>query len=138
MVPRPLKNVNPGIRPNLIISTDHKPLLGILKDRELSSISNIKLQSLKELTFSWQFKIVYNPGKWHRGADAMSRNPSGGNSIFHILQTIASVPIGYDLNNTIDNSFQAITTAKLDAVARNVVSMQDLQTHAQSDDTYQN
>ena len=58
--------------PNLIISVDHQPLLGILNDRDLSSIKNPRLLSLKEDTFAWQFKITYNPGRWHRGPDAVS------------------------------------------------------------------
>jgi transposase InsO family protein len=60
----------------LLISTDHKPLLGILKDRDLGSITSTRLFSLKERTLPYMpFNIQYNPGKWHRGPDAMSRNP---------------------------------------------------------------
>ena len=61
---------------DLIVITDHKPLLGILNDRDLSSIDNSRLSNLKEKTFKFGFKIQYNPGKWHRGPDALSRNPS--------------------------------------------------------------
>ena len=59
----------------LIVSTDHKPLLGILGDRELGNISNPRLLNLKQKTLAFRFKVQYSPGKWHRGADAMSRNP---------------------------------------------------------------
>ena len=51
----------------LIVSVDHQPLLGILNDRGLSSISNRRLQNLKESTFPWRFKVFYNLRKWHRG-----------------------------------------------------------------------
>ena len=61
---------------NLIVSTDHQPLLGILRDRDLSSIGNPRLLNLKQRTLPYQFTIQHNPGKWHRGPDAMSRNPA--------------------------------------------------------------
>lgn len=59
----------------LMVSTDHKPLLGILKDRGLNSISNPRILSMKERTLPYTFSIQHNPGKWHRGPDAFSRNP---------------------------------------------------------------
>ena len=61
---------------NLVVSVDHKPLLGIFNNRELSSIKNPRIQNIKESTYAWQFNIFYNPGKWHIGPDAMSRNPT--------------------------------------------------------------
>ena len=59
---------------HLVISVDHEPWLGILNN--LGSISNPRIQNLKESTFGWKFDIVYDPGKWHQGPDAMSCNPS--------------------------------------------------------------
>ena len=61
---------------NLLIATDHKPLLGIFNDRELNTISNPRTSKLKENTLHYQFKIQHCPGKWQRGPDACSRNPS--------------------------------------------------------------
>ena len=61
---------------NLVVSVDHKPLLGILNDRDLGNIDNPRLQNLKEHTLKWTFTIVHNPGKLHVGPDAVSRNPS--------------------------------------------------------------
>ena len=61
---------------DLVVSTDHKPLLGIFRDRDLSSIPNDRISSLKEKTFCYQFSIQFCSGKWHRGPDAVSRNPS--------------------------------------------------------------
>ena len=58
---------------NLFVSVDHQPLLGILNDRDLFSIKNNRLQNIKEKTFDWSFEIYYNPGKWHKGPDALSR-----------------------------------------------------------------
>ena len=60
--------------PNLIVATDHAPLLGILGDRELDKITNPRLFKLKEKTLPYRFTIQHCPGKWHRGSDAMSRN----------------------------------------------------------------
>ena len=60
----------------LTVSTDHKPLLGILQDRSFATISNPRLLKLKQRTLPFHFKTQYNPGKWHRGPDALSRNPT--------------------------------------------------------------
>ena len=62
--------------PNLTIVTDHKPLLGILNERDLGSIKNPRLRRLKEHTLDYSFNIRYCPGKMHLGADALSRYPS--------------------------------------------------------------
>ena len=62
--------------PNLIISTDHKPLLGILNDKPLEDIKNPRILRLKEQTLHFNFTMKYNQGKWHRAPDALSRNPT--------------------------------------------------------------
>ena len=38
---------------DLLVAVDHQPLLGIFNDRELSSIKNPRLQSIKESTLAW-------------------------------------------------------------------------------------
>ena len=60
---------------DLIIATDHKPLLSILNDRCLADIDNRRLRNLKEKTLPFQFNIVHVPGKKHVGPDAASRYP---------------------------------------------------------------
>ena len=60
---------------NLIISVDHKPLLGVFNNQDLCSIQNPPLQSMKENTFGLSFQIVYNPGKSHRGSDILFSHP---------------------------------------------------------------
>ena len=57
----------------LIIATDHKPLLGIFNNRELSSISNTRISKLQEKTLAYNFKLQNNPGKWNQGANGFSR-----------------------------------------------------------------
>ena len=47
-----------------------------MKDRNLGSISNYRIQRFKEKTIQFRFSIQYCPGKWHKGADAVSRYPS--------------------------------------------------------------
>ena len=53
-----------------------QPLLGIFDNREISNIPNPHICSLKENTLCYTFKTTYCPGKWHQGADAVSRNPT--------------------------------------------------------------
>ena len=84
---------------DLIVSFDHKPLLGIFHDRDHSSIPNDRISSLKEKTFCYQFSIWFCPGKWHRGPDAVSRNPSVSTvSLISIIRQPASIK---DLNSLI-------------------------------------
>ena len=104
---------------NLVISVDHKPLLGIFNDhRDLQSIDNPRLQRFKESTVAWKYTIVHNPGKWHRGPDAMSRNPPELNhfttcSENYVLQTIMGPPTEYDrhFENSMEEHVQTITVA---------------------------
>lgn len=58
---------------DLLIAVDHKPLLGIFNTRNLGDISNPRIQGIKQRSLAWQFSIVYCPGKWTRGPDALSR-----------------------------------------------------------------
>ena len=57
----------------LLVCTDHKPLLGILNDKEMEKIENPRLIRLKEKTLGWRFKIIHVPGKKLCGPDALSR-----------------------------------------------------------------
>ena len=62
--------------PNLIIVTDHKPLVKILGDKSLENIANPRLFNLKEKTVQYQFIIKHVDGKGNCSADACSRSPS--------------------------------------------------------------
>ena len=58
---------------DLIVGTDHKPLLGILNNKELEKIDNPRLFRLKVKTLPWKFSIIHIPGKLHGGPDCLSR-----------------------------------------------------------------
>ncbi|MCW4345270.1 MAG: RNase H-like domain-containing protein, partial [Candidatus Thiodiazotropha endolucinida] len=62
---------------DLIVATDHKPLLQILNDRSLTDISNRRLLNLKEKTLGYKFTVVHVPGRKNLGPDAASRHPAG-------------------------------------------------------------
>ena len=57
----------------LLVCTDHKPLLGVLNDREMSSMDSPRLMRLKEKTLGWRFRIIHIPGRKLCGPDALSR-----------------------------------------------------------------
>ena len=61
--------------PDLIIATDHQPLLNILNDRALETIHNPRLSMLKEKTLRYSFKVIHVPGKLNSGPDFASRYP---------------------------------------------------------------
>jgi hypothetical protein len=64
--------------PNLIVAVDHKPLLQYFNDRQLDTIKNPRLLSLKEKTLMYRFRIVYITGVENHAADATSRHPVHG------------------------------------------------------------
>ena len=69
---------------DLIIATDHKPLLKVMGDRALADIENPRLFNLKEKTLRFRFKLVHVPGKKHLGPDAMSRHSVGDPERLHL------------------------------------------------------
>jgi len=83
---------------NLIIATDHKPLLRILNDKPNFTINNPRLSSIAEKCTTHRFKIIHIPGKKLCGPDALSRymsplaESSETNSTRHeILQCIRHI-----------------------------------------------
>lgn len=63
---------------DLIVGTDHKPLLGILCNKSMDQIDNPRILRLKEKTLFWRFKVVYVPGRQNGGPDCLSRRGLGG------------------------------------------------------------
>ena len=64
---------------DLLVVTDHKPLVQILGDRTLDEISNTRIFPLKQRTLPWSFDIAHLPGKTNSAADGTSRHPSPAN-----------------------------------------------------------
>ena len=62
---------------DLVILTDHKPLLKLLGDRTLDEIHNTRLFRRKQRTMLWRFKTKHSPGEEHFVADATSTKPIG-------------------------------------------------------------
>ena len=60
---------------DLVVATDHKPLVKVLGDRALDDIQNPRLFRLKQRTLPWRYQIVHVPGKVNAAADAVSRYP---------------------------------------------------------------
>lgn len=61
---------------NLVVVTDHRPLVKIFGDRTLDEITNTRLFRLKQRTLMWRFDIAYMPGSENCAADAASRHPT--------------------------------------------------------------
>ena len=66
------KDYTLGMR-DLIVATDHKPLIGVFK-RPLGEIDNPRLLNLVQKTLWYQFKVVHVPGKVNTGPDFISSN----------------------------------------------------------------
>ena len=60
---------------NLLVATDHKPLVAILGDTSLDKVKNPRLFRIKEKTLPYSFTIKHVPGSQHQGPDACSRRP---------------------------------------------------------------
>ena len=68
---------------NLVVVTDHRPLVKIFGDRTLDEITNTRLFRLKQRTLMWRFDIAYMPGSANSAADAASRHPTEAVSASH-------------------------------------------------------
>lgn len=60
--------------PPFTVISDHRPLLGVFS-KHLGDITNPRLQRLREKIIEYPIKLVWQPGKIHFLADAISRNP---------------------------------------------------------------
>ena len=58
---------------NLLLLVDHKPLLGLIKNREISEVANPRLARLIERTLRWSFIIEHIKGEKNHLSDALSR-----------------------------------------------------------------
>ena len=86
---------------DLIVITDHKPLVKLFGDRTVDEITNSRLFCLKQCTLPWRFTIQHSPGKSNHAADATSRHPPpSGNidciSVPDVLESIFMAAIERD------------------------------------------
>ena len=81
---------------NLLVSTDHKPLLGIFNSKPFEDIKNPRLARLKEHTLQFTFSVKHNAGKWHRAPDALSRSPSIGHCFILVNEPCTSIDVDVD------------------------------------------
>jgi len=57
-----------------VVVTDHKPLIGCFA-KDLNDIENKRLQRMRERLISYNFTVIWQEGKSHLIADALSRAP---------------------------------------------------------------
>ena len=99
----------------LLVVTDHKPLVKIFGNRTLDEIPNTRLFRLKQRTLPWKFSISYLPGKTNAAADAASRNPS---SECHMItseleEEFVNASIGQELHDTMTITWGQLASATL-------------------------
>ncbi len=94
---------------NLVVVTDHKPLVGHFNDKRLDEIDNPRLLNFRQKTGMWRFQVVWKPGKDNKFADATSRNPAHVDddpnddiSISEILATIMSCEEDEDVDEDLE------------------------------------
>ncbi|KAK3875649.1 hypothetical protein Pcinc_019503 [Petrolisthes cinctipes] len=90
---------------DLIITTDHKQLVKILRDQALDDITNPRLFRLNQRTLMWQYQIVHVPGKTIPPADATSRYPSttDENDETNVMNALSTVRIPASTNDDLIN-----------------------------------
>ena len=101
---------------DLIIATDHNPLLGIFGDRSLESVDNPRLRKLKEKTLAYRFTMVHIPGKKHSGPDAMSRNPVLREGLLEGVETKAA-RVAFLAGLRVNEDYEEEDPAKIMAIA---------------------
>ena len=123
--------------PNLLIVTDHAPLLGIFGNRDLSKITNPRLFKLKEKILPFRFSIQHCPGKWHRGSDAMSRNVASYKAILEVCALCATEE-DYETCFDIESCYQAACAEAFSGFSdeEGVIALDDVRTAGKSDPAY--
>ena len=122
----------------MIVVTDHQPLIRIFGDRDLSKVHNPCLFRLKEKCLRYSFSIQHCPDKWHKGADAVSRNPVA--MVEALLSLCPTHPSSkyVHLLDKIDAAIQAATIlATTNACNKNTVkSLDHIRASGRSDNLY--
>ena len=81
---------------------------------------------MKQRTLQFHFKVKYNPGKWHRGPDALSRHPAPTKSIVYALFNVN--------DSSVDEIHTEIVQEKIESI---LTTSSELDQAALSDEEYQ-
>lgn len=102
---------------DLILATDHKPLLKLFGNRSLDDIPNPRLRNLKEKSLRYRFQMVHIPGVRHVAADAVSRHPVGEPTPMTLPDDIATIlnPMPSNIPELPHSFLAAIRTQKQDS-----------------------
>ena len=103
--------------PNFKVITDHRPLLGIFS-KPLHERPNQRLMKFRELLTDYSFDVLWQAGKQHLIADALSRSPvfppecDGTERIFsNLCLKVAKDPAQQILFDAIDADYKAVISA---------------------------
>ena len=111
---------------NLIVATDHKPLVKLFGDRTLDEISNTRLFRLKQRTLPWFFRVIHVPGRLNVAADAASRYPShDGNVCGLTLGDLAECAIDAAIRHDAE-TITSVTWSRLQEATKNDPDFRDL------------
>ncbi len=112
---------------NLLVITDHKPLVRLFGDRILDDITNTRLFRLKQRTLPWKFSIKYLPGNSNKTANAASRHPAGfGINLLSVEDVYEQAPVASVCSNVSD--ITTISWAKIVAETSNDKVLSELLT----------
>ena len=89
---------------DLVVATDHKPLLKILNDKPLTEITNRRLLNLKEKTLPYSYTIIHISGCKNTGPDAASRYPSHKGEYIDLPCESPDTSDSYDTASTADDT----------------------------------
>ena len=116
--------------PDLLIAVDHKPLLGVFNNRDLQSIKNPRLRSLREDTLACRFTVTHCPGKWTCAPDALSRQ-----KIAPFLVAIREGQSEFSHCESADNACRVASVQVINTLKS--VTLDDVHTAARLDSQYQ-
>ena len=107
-------------------------VLGIFGDRDLSKIQNPCLFKLKKKSLRYFFPIQHCPGKWHKGAHAISCNPVA--TVEALLSLYPKQPSFKDvhLSENIDTAMELATIQAITNSSNDVAAMSSDHIHASS------
>ena len=101
---------------DLVIVTDHKPIVKLFRDRTLKEILNTRLFKMKQFALPWKFETAYILGRENDLADATSRNPTSNSDMSEFKETVAAL---LDANNQKEDADISIIEMEVMAVHRN-------------------